>query len=74
MLADRLFNGLDRVAPPSVAYAHCDIPCGIYDPHTAQIAALTVTFFCKRPTEDQMVAAVRKGEMKEQARARPVNA
>src|SRR3989344_5650412 len=23
-------------------YAHCDIPCGIYDPHTAQIAALTV--------------------------------
>jgi nickel superoxide dismutase len=41
-LADRLFNGLDRVAPPSVAYAHCDIPCGIYDPHAAQIAALTV--------------------------------
>lgn len=23
-------------------YAHCDIPCGIYDPHGAQIAALTV--------------------------------
>jgi nickel superoxide dismutase len=23
-------------------YAHCDIPCGIYDPHEAQIAALTV--------------------------------
>ena len=23
-------------------YAHCDIPCGIYDPHTAEIAALTV--------------------------------
>jgi nickel superoxide dismutase len=22
--------------------AHCDIPCGIYDPHAAQIAALTV--------------------------------
>ncbi|MCR4261190.1 MAG: superoxide dismutase, Ni [Candidatus Colwellbacteria bacterium] len=22
-------------------YAHCDIPCGIYDPHVAQIAALT---------------------------------
>lgn len=25
-----------------VAKAHCDIPCGIYDPITAQIAALTV--------------------------------
>ena len=24
------------------ARAHCDIPCGIYDPITAQIAALTV--------------------------------
>ena len=24
------------------AQAHCDIPCGIYDPSTAQIAALTV--------------------------------
>jgi len=22
--------------------AHCDIPCGIYDPHHAQVAALTV--------------------------------
>lgn len=39
---DRVFATLDRVAPPSVALAHCDIPCGIYDPHAAQIAALTV--------------------------------
>jgi len=27
---------------PQDIQAHCDIPCGIYDPHTAQIAALTV--------------------------------
>lgn len=33
---------LDRVHPPHIVYAHCDIPCGIYDPHEAQIAALTV--------------------------------
>ncbi len=25
-----------------VAHAHCDIPCGIYDPLPAQIAAMTV--------------------------------
>lgn len=25
-----------------IAYAHCDIPCGIYDPHLAQLAAHTV--------------------------------
>src|SRR5260221_7161664 len=24
------------------AFAHCDIPCGIYDPHNAQLAAHTV--------------------------------
>lgn len=23
-------------------HAHCDIPCGIYDPHTAQVAVLTI--------------------------------
>jgi nickel superoxide dismutase len=33
---------VDAVVPPRAVYAHCDIPCGIYDPHEAQIAALTV--------------------------------
>lgn len=27
---------------PQIVYAHCDIPCGIYDPYAAQLAALTV--------------------------------
>lgn len=40
-ILDRVLQTLDRVAAPQVAYAHCDIPCGIYDPHAAQIAALT---------------------------------
>jgi len=39
---DRVFHVFDRAAPPSVANAHCDIPCGIYDPHASQIAALSV--------------------------------
>lgn len=30
-------------APHRTAYAHCDIPCGIYDPAPAQIAARTVS-------------------------------
>jgi nickel superoxide dismutase len=41
-LVDRVLEKFERVVPPSEAYAHCDIPCGIYDPHMAQIAALTV--------------------------------
>lgn len=27
---------------PQYVHAHCDIPCGIYDPHHAQIAVLTI--------------------------------
>jgi nickel superoxide dismutase len=30
------------LAPRRVASAHCDIPCGIYDPHGAELAARTV--------------------------------
>jgi len=41
-LANSLVRLLDRVSPPSIAEAHCDIPCGIYDPHLMQIGALTV--------------------------------
>lgn len=26
---------------PEVVYAHCDVPCGIYDPHEAIVAAQT---------------------------------
>lgn len=31
-----------KFLPEQTAYAHCDIPCGIYDPKPAQIAAQTV--------------------------------
>ena len=30
------------LAGTSKVYAHCDIPCGIYDPHMAQLAALSI--------------------------------
>jgi len=36
-----LLKLVNRFFAARVAYAHCDIPCGIYDPHLAQIAALT---------------------------------
>lgn len=38
----QLIQQLDRRRPLETADAHCDIPCGIYDPHQAQIGALTV--------------------------------
>jgi len=42
MLPRSAFALINRVLPTSEAHAHCDIPCGIYDPHLAQVAALTV--------------------------------
>ncbi len=33
---------LDRFSPPRVALAHCDLPCGVYDPAQARIEADSV--------------------------------
>ncbi len=38
----KVLETLDRLFKFGEARAHCDIPCGIYDPHQAQIGALTV--------------------------------
>ncbi len=55
---DRLARFVDRVierlCPLQVVEAHCDIPCGIYDPHAAQIAALTIVRM------DQLIAELPK--------------
>ncbi len=36
------FISILNLLPIKTAYAHCDIPCGIYDPHNMQMAAHTV--------------------------------
>jgi nickel superoxide dismutase len=41
-LVDRLLRGVDRVASPLTAHAHCDLPCGVYDPAQARIEAQSV--------------------------------
>jgi len=38
----KIVRKIDHIKPFSKAKAHCDVPCGIYDPITAQIDALTV--------------------------------
>lgn len=37
-----ILKKLDKKFKFSAVSAHCDVPCGIYDPSTAQLAALTV--------------------------------
>ena len=37
-----ILNAIDKIKPFPKVKAHCDIPCGVYDPFFAQVAALTV--------------------------------
>jgi nickel superoxide dismutase len=38
----RLLRWAEKVFPPELAYAHCDLPCGVYDPEQARIEAESV--------------------------------
>jgi len=39
---NKVFNYFLTLLPQKTAYAHCDIPCGIYDPYVVQRAAHTI--------------------------------
>ena len=41
-IVDRLLRTADRLVPPVAAHAHCDLPCGVYDPAQARIEAQSV--------------------------------
>ncbi len=38
----KFFNLIDKIKPAKTAYAHCDIPCGIYNSFPSMMAAQTV--------------------------------
>jgi nickel superoxide dismutase len=38
----RFLELADRVSPPQAVLAHCDLPCGVYDPAQARIEAESV--------------------------------
>jgi len=41
-IADHLLALADRVSSPKAVHAHCDLPCGVYDPAQARIEAESV--------------------------------
>ena len=43
-----LLQTLNSVQPAPVAHAHCDGPCGVYDPSSARIAAEAVLSMTKK--------------------------
>ncbi len=51
MLMRPLSRLLDRVFGIEQVFAHCDVPCGIYDPHQATVAAKTVYTMDKKLTD-----------------------
>ena len=64
----KIANFLVKLLPSKPIYAHCDIPCGIYDPHQAQLAAHTVIRMTTLITEakDDMHKIVRMTHVKEE--------
>ncbi len=50
-LGQYLARVLDHLVGIEPVYAHCDVPCGIYDPHTAALSAKTVHTMNKKITD-----------------------
>ena len=67
-IIDRVLTSVDRVVPPKTVRAHCDLPCGVYDPAQARIEAESVKAIQERYQKaDQMKSG---GETVEDYRAR----
>jgi nickel superoxide dismutase len=46
-----MLNTIAQWLKIQTADAHCDVPCGVYDPSTAQVAARTVVALSKKITD-----------------------
>ena len=44
---------LSRLLPATTVYAHCDLPCGVYDPSQARIEAESVLAIMKKMQSNQ---------------------
>ncbi|MEM8924289.1 MAG: superoxide dismutase, Ni [Actinomycetota bacterium] len=55
-LTTRLLGLLERRRPAAVLSAHCDGPCGVYDPASARIAAESVLAMTKKLLDLDMSA------------------
>jgi nickel superoxide dismutase len=51
----RLLNSFLQSLPATTVYAHCDLPCGVYDPAQARIEATSVYGIIKKYADNQDV-------------------
>jgi nickel superoxide dismutase len=58
-------RNLINLIPAKTVYAHCDIPCKIYDPHLAQVAAHSVIRMTQmlEEIEDEKDSVVRESQI-----------
>lgn len=49
----KLISIIEKFLPIPIVHAHCDIPCKIYDPYTAQVAAHSVIRMTQMLTESE---------------------
>ncbi|MBI4133920.1 MAG: superoxide dismutase, Ni [Candidatus Terrybacteria bacterium] len=70
-----VLRAIDRIAPPGRAFAHCDVPCGLYEADAMLLAADTVVKMIEKiqalpqgmpPSEDTRNAFVRMVWTKEE--------
>jgi nickel superoxide dismutase len=55
------------LAPKATVHAHCDLPCGVYDPAQARIEAESVKAICEKyAANDDPVFRTRAIDIKEQ--------
>ncbi len=52
-LLTSLLGIADRISAPTTAHAHCDLPCGVYDPAQARIEAQSVKAIMERYQQNQ---------------------
>jgi nickel superoxide dismutase len=48
----RLFTSVKTRLAPTAVSAHCDLPCGVYDPAQARIEAESVKMICQKYAEN----------------------
>ncbi|HEV7677642.1 MAG TPA: superoxide dismutase, Ni [Candidatus Dormibacteraeota bacterium] len=52
-LVSRALSVVDRLSAPLPVHAHCDLPCGVYDPAQARIEAQSVKAIMERYQQNQ---------------------
>ena len=57
---------LSKILPTQIAYAHCDLPCGVYDPAQARIEAESIFNILKKYNEVDDLQKTRAIIIKEQ--------